>query len=84
MSLPALPVTLSIRFCSNSCSFCLIKNTINVLKSEHRFFYKMLINADVVKVVPEVLYIAMIDSLRQQFYPRMKKQAEKETSQTAI
>ena len=33
----------------------------------------MLINADVVKVVPEVLYIAMIDSLRQQFYPRMRQ-----------
>ena len=32
----------------------------------------MLINADIVKVVPEVLYIAMIDSLRQQFYPRMR------------
>ena len=38
----------------------------------------MLINAvaapdvvDVVKVVPELLYLAMIDSLRQQFYPRM-------------
>ena len=43
-------------------------------KSEHRFcFYKMLINADVVKVVSEVLYIAMIDSLRQQFYPRMRQ-----------
>ena len=26
---------------------------------------------DVVKVVPGVLYIAMIDNLRQQFYPRM-------------
>ena len=33
----------------------------------------MLINADVVKVVPEALYIAMIDSLRQQFYPRMRQ-----------
>ena len=34
----------------------------------------MLINADVVKVVPEVLYIyiAMTDSLGQQFYPRMR------------
>ena len=28
---------------------------------------------DVVKVVPEVLYKAMIDSLRQQFYPRMRQ-----------
>ena len=46
------------------------------------FVYKMLINADV-KVVPEVLYIAMIDSLRQQFLER-DKQAEKEKSQTAI
>ena len=33
----------------------------------------MLINADVVKVVPEALYIAMIDSLRQQFYVRMRQ-----------
>ena len=33
----------------------------------------MLINADVVKVVPEVLYIALIDSFRQQFYPRMRQ-----------
>ena len=33
----------------------------------------MLINADVVKVVPEDLYIAMTDSLRQQFYPRMRQ-----------
>ena len=33
----------------------------------------MLINADVVKIVSEVLYIAMIDSLRQQFYPRMRQ-----------
>ena len=33
----------------------------------------MLINADVVKVVPEVLYIAMIDSLRQQVYPKMRQ-----------
>ena len=33
----------------------------------------MLINADVVKVVLEVLYIPMIDSLRQQFYPRMRQ-----------
>ena len=32
----------------------------------------MLINADIVKVVPEVLYIVMFDSLRQQFYPRMR------------
>ena len=44
------------------------------LKSEHRFcFYKMLINADVVKIVSEVLYIAMIDSFKQQFYPRMRQ-----------
>ena len=28
---------------------------------------------DVVKVVPKVLYIAMIDSLRQQFYPRIRQ-----------
>ena len=28
---------------------------------------------DVVKVIPEVLYIAMIDTLRQQFYPRMRQ-----------
>ena len=27
----------------------------------------------VVKVVSEVLYIAMIDNLRQQFYPRMRQ-----------
>ena len=33
----------------------------------------MLINADFVKIVCEVLYIAMIDSLRQQFYPRMRQ-----------
>ena len=33
----------------------------------------MLIDVDVVKVVLEVLYIAMIDSLRQQFYPRMRQ-----------
>ena len=32
----------------------------------------MLPNADVVKVVPDVL-LAMIDSLRQQFYPRMRQ-----------
>ena len=29
--------------------------------------------ADVVKVVPEEIYIAMIDSLRQLFYPRMRQ-----------
>ena len=59
--------------------FCLIKNIYSKSskKSEHLFcFYKMLINAvaapeHVVKVVPEVLYIATIDSLIQQFYPRM-------------
>ena len=61
------------------------KNTVNVLKiSTHFFlsfffcFYKMLINAvaaqeHVVQVVPEHLYIAMMGSLRQQFYPRMRQ-----------
>ena len=29
--------------------------------------------SSVVKAVPEFLYIAMIDSLRQQFYPRMRQ-----------
>ena len=39
----------------------------------------MLINADIVKVVPEVLY--MIDSLRQQVYPRMRQAGrERKTS----
>ena len=82
MSLPVLPVTHSIRFCSififlffffffffwsnKEYSKCFIN--LNIV-----FFYKMLINADVVKEVPEVLYIAMIDSLRQKFYPRMRK-----------
>ena len=33
----------------------------------------MLIKADVVKVVSEVPYIAMIDNLRQQFYTRMRQ-----------
>ena len=33
----------------------------------------MIMNADVIRVVREVLYIAMIDSLRQQFYPRMRQ-----------
>ena len=33
----------------------------------------MLINADVVKVIPEALYIAMIDSLRQNVCPRMRQ-----------
>ena len=28
---------------------------------------------DVVKVAPDVLYIAVIDSLRQQFYPKMRQ-----------
>ena len=48
-------------------------------KSELLFcFYKMLLSSrsprtDVVKVVPEFLYIAMTDSLRQQFYPRMRQ-----------
>ena len=40
----------------------------------------MLTNADVVTVVPEVLYIAMIDSLRQQFYPRMRQGRDRKTS----
>ena len=47
-------------------------------------FYKMLINAaaattNVVKVVPEHLYIAMNDRLRQQFDPRMR-QASRDTN----
>ena len=33
----------------------------------------MFINADVVKVVSEVLYIAVTDSLRQQFYSKMSQ-----------
>ena len=33
----------------------------------------MLINADVVKVVPEGLNTAIIDSFRPQFYPRMRQ-----------
>ena len=33
----------------------------------------MLIIADVVKIVSEVLYIAMIDSFKRQFYPRMRQ-----------
>ena len=39
---------------------------------------------DVVKVVPEVLYITMIDSLRQQFCPRMRQAGRDRKSQTAI
>ena len=38
----------------------------------------------VVEVVPEHLYMAMMDSLRQQFYPRMRQAAETEKSLTAI
>ena len=53
--------------------FCLINNTVNVLKSEHLFYFPKMLKKfcsckprpDVVKVVPEILYIAMIDSFRQ-------------------
>ena len=76
-----LPLWISIKVCSGFCSFCLIKNTVNVFKKLNTFFcfYKMLINAVAApekmlkKVVPKVLYIAMIDSLRPQFYPRMRQ-----------
>ena len=58
-------------FCSNYCSFCLIKNAVNVLKIltpflflQDAYIYSCSPRTDVVKVVPEVLYIAMIDSLR--------------------
>ena len=54
-----------------------MKNTVNVLNILTPFVslqnaYKCICSPriDVVKVVP---YIAMIDSLRQQFYPRMRQ-----------
>ena len=71
-------------FCSNYYAIVFItkkKNTVNVLKiSIHCFLF--LQNAYtcscsprtyVVEVVTEHLYIAMMDSLRQQFYPRMRQ-----------
>ena len=44
-------------------------------KSEHLFYFYKICSprTDIVKVVPEVLYIVMVDSLRQQFYPRMRQ-----------
>ena len=68
------------QICPNSCSYCLNKNTVNVPKIWTPFLF--LQNAYkcscsprtyVVKVVPEALCIAMIDSLRQQFYPRTRQ-----------
>ena len=57
------------------------KKTVNVLKISTHFFF-FLQNAyksncspriHVVEVVPEYLYRAIMDSLRQQFYPRMRQ-----------
>ena len=68
------------------------KNTVNVLKiSTHCFLflqngykYSCSPRTYVVEVVHEHLYIALMDSLRQQFYPRMRQAAETEKSLTAI
>ena len=59
------------------------KNTVDVLKSDHIFVF--LQNAykcscsprtDVEKIVSELLYLVLIDSLRQQFYPRSRPRHE--------
>ena len=57
-----------------------MKNTVNVLNILTPFLFlqnayqcSCSLRTDLIKVVPEVLYIAMIDSLRQQFYPRMRQ-----------
>ena len=68
------------QICLNSYSRCLIKNAVNVLKIWTPFLFLQIAyncncspRTDDVKVVPEFLYIAMIDSLRQQVYPWTKQ-----------